>query len=96
MNTYMNQEKIQETTELSHMSLFTKIKLAIIGGLMLFIGLITSLFLLMISAIMLPFAAIKLWCLQKRFNEAVQSQTNSTDSDNASHDRVFEGEYTSE
>lgn len=96
MNTHTN----QDTTELPQISLMTKIKIAIIGGVMLSIGFITSLFLLMISAIMLPFAAIKLWFLKEKFDEAMQAQSNTEannpSSDKTSHDRVFEGEYVAE
>lgn len=95
MNDYIN----QTATQLPPMSVWTKIKLAIIAGVMLSIGFITSVFLLMVSAIMLPFAAVKLWLLKKQFDETIHSQhntqTNNTDA-KTSHGQVFEGEYVSE
>ena len=56
-------------TQYPKLTFFTKIKMAIVAGVILCVGFMTSIFVLAISAIMLPFVTIGMWILQKRVRE---------------------------
>lgn len=63
-----------ETTQLPELSFFTKVKIAIVAGLILCVSIMTSLFVLTISAILLPFVAIGIWFLQKKLKEQSEEE----------------------
>ena len=87
---------------LSQMTLLTKAKVLIFASLLLFIGFMTGFFILALAAIMLPFAAIKLWLIQKQFKENIevqesgQSSQSQTRPQRDSKSEVIEGEYSVE
>ena len=62
-------------------SFWTNIKAAVIGTFLIIGGFLTILFLFLLSAIMLPLTAFRLWTLQKQF----KAHSNAT---------IIEGEYT--
>ena len=51
------------------MSFINRVKMAIVAGVILCVGFMTSVFVLTLSAIMLPFVTVGMWFLQKRVRE---------------------------
>ena len=70
-----NEQAANQKTSFSNVVL-----VSIVGSLILFSGFMISLFLMAVSAIILPFVAFKIWRLQRQYQKNVMSnQTADTD-----------------
>lgn len=91
MSTFMN----QESTPLTPVSFFTKVKLAIAAGFILAFGFMTSLFFLTLAAFMMPFVAVKAWLLQKEMNKHFAMQQEQANEQEAAEPVNEEEDKTS-
>ena len=73
----------EEAKELPKMSFFDNVKVAAIAGFILSMGFMSSILVLTLSFIMLPFVAIKMWFLQKKVKEATQAQAQEPEANQA-------------
>ena len=90
MQTQTMNEEMQNREQLFKQPSFLQvIAMSIVGSMILIGGFFMSLFLLALSAIMLPFAAVKIWLFQKKFNEQMQSAQTTKSNDGV----IIEGEY---
>lgn len=80
----MNSETTTQPTSLINVILAT-----IVGSIILFSGFLLSLFLLILSAVLFPFAALKIWLLQKQFKEKGQPMQSSSNDEST----IIEGEF---
>ena len=89
----MQTQTINSEEQNKQPSLLNVIVMAVVGSAILFSGFIMSLFLLALSAIILPFAAFKLWLLQKQFKQHIKSTQDSFNNQDTDKGTVIEGEY---
>lgn len=85
----MHTQTIESDLPTKRPSFLNVIVATIVGSVILFGGFIMSLFLLALSAIILPFAAFKIWVLQKKFKEQIQSAEDSE----MKNRTIIEGEF---
>lgn len=85
----MNNETQNREQLFKQPSFLQVIAMSVVGSIILVGGFFMSLFLLALSVIMLPFAAVKIWLFQKKFNEHLKSAQTSKSDDGI----IIEGEY---
>ena len=89
----MYTQTINSDTPNKRPSFLNVIVATVVGSVIMFSGFIMSLFLLALSAIILPFAAFKIWLLQKKFKEQMNSTQYSSRNVDSENGTVIEGEY---
>ena len=89
----MHTQTINSDTANKRPSFLNVILATVVGSVILFSGFVMSLFLLALSAIILPFAAFKIWLLQKKYKEQINSTQYSSRNVDSENVTVIEGEY---